>query len=62
MEAVDTIIDYAMPTMKAERALKELHEAALRRDYDSAIVKATEAVVESRMALNSLRIMQERAA
>lgn len=31
------IVDYARPTMMAERALRELHEAMLRRDYETAL-------------------------
>lgn len=31
------IVDYARPTMMAERALRELHEAMLRRDYEAAL-------------------------
>lgn len=31
------IVDYARPTMMAERALRELHEAMLSRDYETAL-------------------------
>lgn len=40
---MDEIKDYAMPTMKAERALKDLHSAFLAQDFDLARQKAVEA-------------------
>lgn len=30
------IVDYAMPTMLAEKALKQLHEAMLMKNYNEA--------------------------
>jgi len=53
------VIDYAMPTMMAERALKELHTAALNREFDKAIEFALEAAVQCRMANAALRQMQK---
>lgn len=44
------IRDYAMPTMKAERALKDLHEAFLAKDVELAKQKALEASFWSLMA------------
>ena len=38
------MIDYARPTMLAERALKNLHDAMLDRRYDKAIREAKEAL------------------
>ena len=32
----NNIVDYAMPTMLAERALKDLHNAFLKRDIEEA--------------------------
>ena len=48
------IIDYAMPTMKAERALKDMHNAMLERDYDKALEHAKVAIVEAKMTYNSI--------
>ena len=48
------IIDYAMPCMKAERALKKLHDAMLARDYNEALKQATFAIVEAKMVYNSI--------
>jgi hypothetical protein len=53
------VIDYAMPTMLAERALKELHNAALNKEFDKAIEFALEAAVQCRMANAALRQMQK---
>jgi hypothetical protein len=53
------VIDYAMPTMMAERALKELHNAALNKEFDKAIEFALEAAVQCRMASSALRGMAE---
>lgn len=64
MEVANTevLVDYAMPCMKAEWALKEVHNAALEKNYEVAIQKATEVAVEARLLKHALRIMQERGA
>ena len=46
----EEIRDYAMPTMKAEKALKELHNAFLARDMEVAKKKALEASFWALMA------------
>lgn len=51
--------DYAMPTMLAEKALKELHQAALHRRFDEAIEKALEAAIHCRSASAALWAMAE---
>jgi hypothetical protein len=53
------IIDYAMPTMLAEKALKDLHNAALNGQFEKAIEFALEAAVQCRMANAALRQMQK---
>jgi hypothetical protein len=35
--------DYAYPTMKAERALKDLHDAVLNKDLEKALEKSKDA-------------------
>jgi len=52
------VIDYAMPTMMAEKALRDLHNAALNKEFDKAIEFALEAAVQCRMASAALRQMQ----
>ena len=53
------MIDYAMPCMKAERALKQLHDAVLRKDYDAALGAGLDAIVEVKMTYNSVLHMKE---
>jgi hypothetical protein len=53
------IIDYAMPTMLAEKALKDLHNAALNKEFDKAVEFALEAAIQCRMASSALRQMQK---
>lgn len=55
----DTIIDYAMPCMNAERALKDAHNAVLENDYDAAISAAMRATGECRLLVVSLKGMKE---
>jgi hypothetical protein len=53
------IIDYAMPTMLAEKALKDLHNAALNKEFDKAVEFALEAAIQCRMASSALRQMKQ---
>lgn len=53
------INDYAYPTMMAEKALKELHDAALRREYEKAIEWALKAAVHCWEANAALWAMSE---
>lgn len=48
------LIDYAMPCMKAERALKKLHDAMLLKDYDAALEAGLDAIVEVKMTYNAV--------
>lgn len=57
---METIVDYAMPTMMAEKHLKELHYAALDKDYAKAREMALQAMADVRMAYQALRIMEEK--
>lgn len=54
------IIDYAMPTMKAERALLEMHRAVLEKDYERAIELSVEATKWCGLVTGSLVVMNER--
>jgi len=52
------MVDYAYPTMMAERCLKDLHEAFLSQDLELADKKAVEAqtwLIEVRWALKVKR-------
>jgi hypothetical protein len=55
----DTVIDYAYPCMMAEKAVKNIHDAALHNRIDEAIESATIAITELRLALAALKIMKE---
>jgi len=54
-----TMIDYAMPAMMAEKALKDLHDAMLENRYDAALEYALQAIVESKLAYHAIIVMQE---
>ena len=53
------MIDYAQPAMNAERALKELHWAAIENSIDEAIEHGLNALTEVRMTINALKHMKE---
>jgi hypothetical protein len=53
------VIDYAKPLMEAERALKNMHDAALHRDYEMAKEFAVQAMTHTRLAMHSCSIMAE---
>lgn len=55
----EALIDYAAPCMKAERALKNLHDAMLDRKYDEALKWAMEAMVETKLTYNAIKHEQE---
>lgn len=55
MNEEQTLVDYAAPCMAAEKALKDLHNAILERDYEKAYNKGLDALVEVRMTLNAIR-------
>jgi hypothetical protein len=55
------IVDYARPCMLAEMALKAAHDAMLKRDYEEAIEQGFIAIAETKLMINSIRDMQERA-
>jgi hypothetical protein len=56
----DVLIDYAAPCIQAERALKDLHEAMLMRDYEKAIHFALQALTETKLTLNAIKHEQEK--
>lgn len=54
------MIDYAYPTMMAEKALKDLHNAMLDKKYDEAIEQGMEAIVACSTAISSIKHMKAR--
>lgn len=53
------IVDYAYPCMMAEKALKELHQAMLQNDMDTALEHALTAMAEAKLTYNAIRDMKE---
>lgn len=53
------LIDYAYPMIVAERKLKDAHLALLEHNYDVGSDRLVEAIVEIKMAINSIRHMKE---
>ena len=54
------IIDYAYPCMMAEKALKEMHDAMLHRDFARAKEAALLAMVETKLALTAISEMESK--
>jgi hypothetical protein len=53
------MIDYARPTMLAENALRDLHNAMLERRYDDALEFALQALAETKLAYHAIVVMKE---
>lgn len=53
------MIDYAMPTMQAERALKDLHNSMLEHRYADALEHALIAIAETKLAYNAIKLTME---
>lgn len=60
MSHTEAIIDYAHPAMMAEKALRDMHEAALERRFKDAQDFALMAITESRLALQALKHMEQK--
>jgi hypothetical protein len=56
---VSGLIDYAKPMMDAEQALKNMHQAALHKDFEIAKEFALEAMSYTKLAMHSITIMEE---
>jgi hypothetical protein len=54
------LIDYAYPLMMAERALKKAHDYLLEEDYILAMDQLEKAIVEVRIARNSVIHIKEK--
>ena len=55
------IVDYADPTIRAEKALKDMHWAMCENNYERALEYALKAMAETKMAYNAVVIQKERA-
>ena len=52
------IVDYAMPMMKIETLMREIHDHCLMSEFDKAEIGVTHLIVESRLLLNTIRLMK----
>jgi len=55
----EELIDYAYPLMMAEKALKKAHDFLLEEDYILAMDQLEKAIVEVRIARNSVLYIKE---
>jgi hypothetical protein len=53
------LVDYALPMMRVEKCLQEMHNDLLENDFASAADKALVLVAESRILLNVILLMKE---
>ena len=53
-------LDYAYPTMMAERSLRDLHNAMLENRHDDALMAGLNAIVEMRLAIAAIKDMKDR--
>jgi hypothetical protein len=51
---MDDIIDYARPTLLAEKALKDMHNAVIEKRYADAKENALEALTQLRLAYQAI--------
>lgn len=51
----EILVDYARPTMMAEKALNAMHNAMLDRKFKEAIEHGMTAMVEVKLAVNAIR-------
>jgi len=56
----EVLIDYAAGLMRVEKLAKEVHYCCLERQFPAAEKKAIELVVEARLLLQTLRLMQDK--
>lgn len=57
--SVTPLIDYAHPMMMAERHLKHAHNALLEGNNDEALGELLQAIAETKLAINSIKLMEE---
>lgn len=57
METVD-VVDYSYPMLMAHKALKDAHEAVLKKDFDTAVEQVMTAMAEVKLTLNAVKEMR----
>jgi hypothetical protein len=53
------LVDYALPMMRVEKCLQEMHNDLLENDFASAADKALVLVGDARILLNVILLMKE---
>lgn len=56
---MSTIIDYAMPMMRIEKLLKEMHNDLLHKDFERAHESALMLITDARLLYNTITLMKE---
>jgi hypothetical protein len=56
---VSTLIDYAMPMMRIEKLLKEMHNSLLENNFTDAQTDTLAVIVEARILYTTLTLMKE---
>lgn len=54
-----TLIDYAMPMMRIEKLLKEMHNNLLENNFTDAQTDTLAVIVEARILYTTLTLMKE---
>jgi hypothetical protein len=60
MDKPTEIVDYAYPAMKAEAALRALHEAALKKNWYEALEQALQTIRWAAETHAALKVMQQK--
>lgn len=58
METAD-VVDYSYPMLMAHKALKDAHDAILKKDFGTAVEQVMTAMAEVKLTLNAVKSMQE---
>jgi hypothetical protein len=53
------IVDYAMPMMKIETLMRQMHDHCLKRQYPAANALCPEIITEARVLAASLALMEQ---
>jgi hypothetical protein len=56
----EEITDYAMPMMRIEKLMRELHDLCLKNEFGKALDKTPSLITEVRVLQASLAIMSEK--
>ena len=56
----NTVIDYAYPTIRAEKSLEKLHQMMLAKRYDDALEAGVEVLIQTRAAIQAIQHMKDK--